>query len=141
MDRSRVLTGPIGSTWGLFKNWQFHFIGSMAQYAGLAAKDKVFAPMLWQGASAVALGGIGATPLVMLADGLAKFASDSPDSFAWLQDNWQGPGADAIYFGFPTTLGINLQSSSMMPGTDITHEQCGDVAEGESGVEGDQRGI
>jgi hypothetical protein len=79
MDRSRVLTGPIGSTWGLFKNWQFHFIGSMAQYAGLAAKDKVFAPMLWQGASAVALGGIGATPLVMLADGLAKFASDSQD--------------------------------------------------------------
>ena len=122
MDRSRVLTGPLGSTWGLFKNWQFHFIASQAQYAGLAVKDGIWAPMLWQGASALAIGGMGATPLVMLADGLAKWNSDSPNSFMWMRENWGEAAGDGIYFGLPALLGVSLQASSSIPGTDVTQD-------------------
>lgn len=122
MDRSRVLTGPVGSMFGLFKNWQFHFIGQMAQYAGLGMKDGIWAPMLWQGGAALALGGLGATPLKMAADGLARMATDSPNAFYWLQENWNDTAADATYFGLPALLGISFQTSSMMPGTDITQD-------------------
>lgn len=120
-DRARIMTGPVGSMFGLFKNWQFHFIGSMAQYAGVGMRDGVWAPMLWQGASALALGGLGATPLKLLADGLAKWNTDSPSSFHWLQENWSG-AADEIYFGLPALLGTSLQSSAAIPGTDVRNE-------------------
>lgn len=122
MDRSLVLTGPLGSTWGLFKNWQFHFIGDMMRYAGLAFKDGIWGPMLWQGGAAMAIGGLGATPLVMLADGLAKWNSDSPDSFTWLQDHWGKDTGDALYFGLPSLLGVSLQASSTLPGTDVMQD-------------------
>lgn len=121
VDRSRIFTGPIGSTFGLFKNWQFNFIGQMMQYAGVGMKEGVWSPFLWQGASALALGGLGATPLVALADGLAKWNSDSPNSFHWLQQNWSG-AADEIYFGLPAFLGVSLQASSTIPGTDVRNE-------------------
>jgi hypothetical protein len=121
VDRSRMFTGPVGSMFGLFKNWQFHYINQMTQYAGLAMRGESFAPLMWQGASALAMGGLGATPLVALADGLARWHSDSPSSFQWLQENWHD-SADEIYFGLPAFLGVSLQASSTIPGTDVRNE-------------------
>jgi hypothetical protein len=128
-DRARIMTGPIGSMFGLFKNWQFHFMGSMGQYAGLGMRDGIWGPLMWQGGAALAIGGIGATPLKMAADGLAKMATDSPTAYHWLQDNWgnedgaEGPQlGDAIYYGLPALLGVSLQASSAMPGTDVRNE-------------------
>lgn len=125
MDRSRVLTGPLGSTWGLFKNWQFHFIDNMIEYAGMGLKDGVWGPMLWQGASALAVGGLGATPLVLLADGLAKWNAEpgkASNSYMWLQENWGKDVGDGLYFGLPSLLGVSLQASSSVPGTDVTQD-------------------
>ena len=124
VDRSRMFTGPVGSMFGLFKNWQFHFIGQMAQYAGLGIKQGIWAPMLWQGGAALALGGLGATPLKLMADGLARWQSDLPSSFLWLQENWQD-SADEIYFGLPALLGASLQASSTVPGTDVRNDLYG----------------
>lgn len=121
VDRSRIFTGPIGSMFGLFKNWQFHFIGSMAQYAGLGIKQGIWAPMIWQGAAALALGGLGATPLKLFADGLARWYTDSPNSYLWLQENWPD-AADEIYFGLPALLGASLQASATTPGTDVRND-------------------
>lgn len=121
VDRSRIFTGPVGSMFGLFKNWQFNFIGQMMQYAGVGMREGVWSPFLWQGASALALGGLGATPLVALADGLARWNSDSPNSFHWLQQNWHD-AADEIYFGLPAFFGASLQASSTIPGTDVRNE-------------------
>jgi len=122
VDRSRMFTGPLGSTFGLFKNWQFNFIGQMMQYAGVGMKEGVWAPFLWQGASALALGGIGATPLLGLANGLAQWKGDSPSSFLWMQENWNKDAADAVYFGLPSFFGASLQASSTIPGTDVRNE-------------------
>jgi hypothetical protein len=121
VDRSRIFTGPVGSTFGLFKNWQFNFIGQMMQYAGVGMREGVWGPFMWQGASALALGGLGATPLLGLADGLAKWNSDSPSSFQWMKENWSG-AADEIYFGLPAFFGASLQASSTIPGTDVRNE-------------------
>lgn len=120
-DRARIFTGPAGSMFGLFKNWQMHFVGQMVDYAELATKEKIFAPMLWQSGAASALGGLGATPLRYAADGLANMYTESPTAFHWLQNNWQEE-ADPIYFGLPAFLGASLQASSMMPGTDVRND-------------------
>ena len=121
MDRARMMTGPLGSSWGLFKNWQLHFIGNMVDYAGLAWNKGIFAPAAWQLGSATAIGGLGATPLVMMADGLAKMAGED-DSFTYLAENWEGGAGDAVYYGLPSLLGVSLQASSTIPGTDVMQD-------------------
>lgn len=121
VDRARIMTGPIGSVFGLFKNWQMHFMGNMINYAGLAIRENTWSPLLWQTATAGALGGLGATPLKHLADGLANWHSEHSTSFLWLQENWSG-AADEIYFGLPAFLGVSLQASSVMPGTDVRND-------------------
>jgi hypothetical protein len=121
IDRSRMFTGPIGSMFGLFKNWQLHYINQMAEYAGLGVREGIWSPMLWQFGSALAIGGLGATPLKMVADGLANWHDNSPSSFLWMQQHWSG-AADEIYFGLPAFFGASLQASSAIPGTDVRND-------------------
>jgi len=122
VDRSNLFTGPVGSMFGLFKTWQMHFMGSMMRYAGLAINEGNFGPLVWSGASAVALGGMGATPLIAMADGLGNWENESNSSYLWMQKRF-GPGlADPLYFGLPAFLGVSLQASSTLPGTDVRNE-------------------
>jgi hypothetical protein len=121
-DRARLITGPVGSMFGLFKNWQMHFMGMMINYAGLAIKHNTFAPLLWQMGTAATLGGIGATPLRHVADGLANWYDETPDSYLWMQENWGKLAADTTFFGPMGGLGISLQASSSIPGTDVRNE-------------------
>lgn len=123
-DRARLITGPVGSMFGLFKNWQMHFMGMMAVYAGLGIKHNVWAPMVWQMATASTLGGLGATPLRHLADGLANWATDgeTKDGFLWMQEHWGRPWADGAFFGPMGALGVSLQASASIPGTDVRND-------------------
>lgn len=126
IDRSRIFTGPLGSMFGLFKNWQMHFLGNMLSYAGLikadAANPAAWAPMLWTVGSATALGGLGATPLLTIADGIASWHEKGDNSFLWTQRNFSPEVGDAIYFGLPAFLGVSLQASASIPGTDVRNE-------------------
>lgn len=121
VDRARIFTGPVGSVVGLFKNWQMHFLGNMINYAGLGWRTNTWSPLLWNVAAASALGGLGATPLKVMADGIARWNTDSPSAFQWMQENWHD-SADEIYFGLPAFLGVSLQASSAIPGTDVRNE-------------------
>lgn len=121
MDRSLMFTGPIGSMFGLFKNWQMHFIGSMFQYAGLGWREGIWAPMIWQFAGSLAVGGLGATPLVLAADQLTDWLDNQPNSYLWMKENWHD-AADEIYYGFPALFGLSLQASSALPGTDVRND-------------------
>jgi hypothetical protein len=121
MDRSLMFTGPIGSMFGLFKNWQMHFIGQMMEYAGLAWRGETWAPLMWQFAGSLAIGGVGATPLVLAANSLARWNSDQPNSWLWMKEHWPN-AADEIYFGLPALAGISLQASSTLPGTDVRND-------------------
>ena len=129
VDRANLTSGPIGSMFGLFKNWQMHFIGNMMQYAKLAVNEGNFGPLVWAGGSAVALGGLGATPLIAIADGLGNWENDANSSYLWMKENYSDhvPGtdtkmSDAAYFGLPAFLGVSLQASSTLPGTDVRNE-------------------
>lgn len=122
VDRSRIFTGPIGSMFGLFKNWQMHFMGQMLQYSGLALSGKTFAPLAWTTGSALALGGLGATPLVAIADGLANWNEKGSNSFLWTQKHFDPLVGDAVYYGLPAFMGVSLQASSAIPGTDVRNE-------------------
>lgn len=122
VDRSNLFTGQIGSMFGLFKNWQMHFIGNMMQYAGLAINKGQFGPLVWAGGSAVALGGLGATPLIQLADGLGEWENEANSSYLWMMQNYSDKLADGLYFGLPAFLGVSLQASSTLPGTDVRNE-------------------
>lgn len=122
VDRARMFTGPVGSMFGLFKNWQWHFIGGMAQYARLGVQEGIWEPMLWQFGAALAVGGVGATPLKWAADGLASWAEGSPDSFLWMKENWNDDAADFVYFGLPAMFGGSLQASAAIPGTDVRND-------------------
>lgn len=121
MDRSLMFTGPIGSMFGLFKNWQMHFISSMFQYAGLGWKEGIWAPLVWQFAGSLAVGGLGATPLVMVADQITDWMDNEPNSYLWMKENWHD-AADEIYYGFPALFGFSLQASSALPGTDVRND-------------------
>lgn len=122
IDRSRIFTGPIGSMFGLFKNWQMHFMGQMLQYSGLALSGRSFAPLTWTVGSALALGGLGATPLVAIADGLANWNEKGSNSFLWTQKHFDPLIGDAVYYGLPAFMGVSLQASSAIPGTDVRNE-------------------
>jgi len=122
IDRSRMFTGPIGSMFGLFKNWQMHFISSMFQYANLGWQHGIWGPLLWQFGVAGAVGGLGAMgPLKWIADSLASWHDDSPNSYLWMQDHWH-EAADEIYFGLPALFGATLQASASLPGTDVRND-------------------
>lgn len=120
-DRPRLFTGPLGSIFGLFKNWQMHYLGMMANYAGLAWRENVWSPLLWQSGAALSLGGLGATPLRHIADGIANWYTGDDSSYRWMLENWPN-AADEIWFGLPSFLGVSLQASSAMPGTDVRNE-------------------
>lgn len=121
MDRPLMFTGPMGSMFGLFKNWQMHFIGSMMEHAGLGWKDGNWAPLIWQFAGSLAVGGLGATPLVIAADQITDWMDNEPNSYKWMKENWHG-AADEIYYGFPALFGASLQASSALPGTDVRND-------------------
>jgi len=122
VDRSNLFTGPVGSMFGLFKNWQMHFMGNMYQYADQALNHGNFGPLVWAGGSAVALGGLGATPLIAMADGLGNWENEANSSYLYMQRNFGSHLADPLYFGLPAFLGVSLQASSTLPGTDVRNE-------------------
>lgn len=121
VDRPRMFTGPLGSTFGLFKNWQMHYLGMMANYAGLAWREGVYSPLLWQAGVATAIGGVGATPLRHIADGISNWFTGDPHAYRQMLQNWPDE-ANAIWFGLPSFLGISLQRSAAIPGTDVRNE-------------------
>lgn len=125
VDRSRIFTGPVGSVVGLFKNWQIHYIGMMAEFAGVALKQGAWGPLLWQHAGALGLAGVGGAGLVGAAVGLANWADGGEKksgSYQWMLDNFGPEVGDALWFGAPGMLGASLQASSAIPGTDVAKE-------------------
>jgi hypothetical protein len=121
MDRALAMSGPIGTPIGLFKNWQMHYMGLMMQYADVGLKENVWSPLLWQVGSTAAIGGIGATPIAPLADGLARWAGNV-DAYDAARERWGETFSDGVWYGLPAFLGVSLQASASMPGADAMRD-------------------
>ena len=121
-DRATLMTGPLGRTFGLFKNWQTHYIFSMLQYAEEGIKYGNWSPLLWQMGGTAAVGGVGALPLYGVADSFSKMATDQ-SAMANLYSMFGGtdPDAtggnfsDAVFMGLPAFLGVSLQGQATAP--------------------------
>jgi hypothetical protein len=125
-----MLTGALGSGWGLFKNWTTNYIGNMARYTAEASRGN-FNPLLWSMAGSGAVGGLTAMPLMGMADGFARMASDKGlNDLLYDQigndptDHTKPWAADMLAHGFPSLLGMTLRSRASAPSahlsTDIT---------------------
>lgn len=128
-DRPRILSGPLGSGLGLFKNWQMHQMFWMAEYfgeAGLGVKNLLtkgkypaqMAPLMWAALGTGGVGGLGAMPLASVADGASRALADK-SMMETVYDTFGSPEgnglADSIWMGLPATMGISMQSQNTAP--------------------------
>lgn len=126
-DKPRILTNPVGSGLGLFKNWMFNYMASMGQYTQEAFLKRNFSPLLWQTAGTFAVGGLSSTPIYWAADIFAKaFGHEDALSAAYdefgVDDGWFNP-ADGVMFGLPALLtGISFYSQVQAPGANPTRD-------------------
>ncbi len=113
-DKPRIFTTPAGSLMGLFKNWMFNYMHTMAEYTEGAVKHNDWAPLMWQTAGTVGLGGVSAVPGFFLADQATKwFTNKSAMDMAYEQ--W-GAGGDGVMLGLPAALtGVSLYSGVSSP--------------------------
>jgi hypothetical protein len=112
-DRPRVFTTPAGSALGLFKNWMFHYMASMGEYTKEGFVHGNFAPLLWQQAGTLALGGLSAAPLYGVANEFSKLWAQK----TLMQQAYENfdESADGILYGLPGMLGLSLTSSVDTP--------------------------
>lgn len=130
-DRARIMTGPVGSLFGMFKNWTFHYIWQMADYVG-AAKQGDVAPLLWMLGNTTALAGVGATPVGAVADLMSQWLTDKSlmlNIYEALGGREDSGIADAVMFGLPAYLptlvglpGISLSGATATPFSDPMHD-------------------
>lgn len=120
-DRAAVMTGPIGSAWGMFKNWPAHYMWNMAAYAKNGLKTGDVAPLLWAMAGTGAIGGLTAVPGYFALDAFAKFANDK-DAVSSIYEGMGVDGKsaplDAIFYGVPSFFGVSLSSRAAAPFSD-----------------------
>lgn len=121
-DKARILQGPVGGAWGLFKNWTMHYVGWQMEYLNAGLKHNCWTPWLWSNATTSMLGGLGASELGSLAEHFAEYIGE--DKFAnQLYDAWgDGVATSSMLYGIPGALGFSLQSQVNSPLTSPADE-------------------
>ena len=128
-DRALVMTGPVGRSFGLFKNWQTHYLFSMMQYGEEAFKFGNWAPLAWQMGGTASVGGVSALPLFAVANKFSEMAGDE-SLMTRLYENFGGTDpegtlgnmSDALYLGLPAFLGISLSGNAAAPFNDPSRD-------------------
>lgn len=135
-DRARLITGPVGMAFGLFKNWSMHNTAAMMKYANVGLLQNEWRPFLWMAAMNGTVGGLGAVPLFGLAEAFSRVFTDKSFaenlySYAGFRDDLEGAGldretlnflADGLWHGFPSLLGVTLQGRAAGPGADFMRD-------------------
>lgn len=120
-DRARLITGPVGSLFGMFKNWQMHYLAQMMLYTDEAVMRNNWKPLLWMAGGTGAMAGAGGMPMYAAADLMSRWMTDE----SLMLNIYQMFGgeddtrlADSVYYGLPGFLGVSLQGSAAAPGAD-----------------------
>lgn len=123
-DRARLMTGPLGSVFGLYKNWMMHYVGNWMIYANEAIAGGQWKPLLWATASAWTTGGLmGMGPASALLDGAARVLGDDKPMYM-LYSNFAEDKkiADSIFYGLPGLFGLSLVTSGAAPGSEVMRD-------------------
>lgn len=134
-DRPKIMSGALGGTLGLFKNWTAHYIANFMKYTNEGVQRNNWSPLLWQMAGTWTLAGAGGLPAYSLIDGAQEAFSDAPlienlyNGFGYRDDieDAIGPGTtraamDGLFYGLPGFAGLSLQGSTAAPGSDIARD-------------------
>jgi hypothetical protein len=122
--RPQILTGPIGTPFGLFKTWSYNYLANLGTYTGEAMKGN-YAPMLWSFATTGTVAGATGMPLFFMADNMAKLAGNR-NAVEFLYENsgyaQAGRGTqlfvDAFAYGVPAIFDVTLSSRAEAPSSD-----------------------
>lgn len=124
-DKPRIFTGPAGAVFGQFKNWTAHYLANMLEYASEGYNYNNWSPLLWQMGGTTALGGISATALAPIGNGLSKMLTNKSLMENLYQQTGGGSGdkrtgnaTDALWMGLPAFLGIALNGGVEDPTSD-----------------------
>ena len=121
--RARITTGAVGTGWGLFKNWSFHYIANLANYTGQAAQGNWW-PLAYSMLGSGVVGGAIGIPGYGIANKLAEMATDKEISEHLYEMSDIGGEAgilasDLAMYGLPSLIGISLQSRAAAPGSQL----------------------
>lgn len=125
-DRPRILTGTVGTGWGLFRNWTFNYLHNLGSYTSEAFGRGNFMPLAWSLMGTGTVGGVAAMPFYGMADGFARLVGDkSLESQAYEMMGGDPDGAlagDMLMYGPLAALGFTLQSRASVPGTEFLRD-------------------
>ena len=124
-DRPKIITGSIGSLFGLFKNWTMNNAANTIAYTGEALRGN-YKPLLWHQAGTLTMAGVGGLPLYGAANAMSHILSDEP----LVQNIYEGSGhagipekvTDVFQFGIPAFAGISLQSRAATTGNSFMRD-------------------
>lgn len=119
-DRAKIITGPLGTGAGLFKNWIMHYMGWMGEYAKEGFMRGNWKPMLYMMGGTTVGAGAASTPIWWAADTMSKWFTDKTalENLYSMRDSESKYFEDIVYFGLPGMLSFSLQNQMQMPGTD-----------------------
>lgn len=125
-DRALMMTGPIGSLWGQWKNFLMHQLGWTMVYADEAVMKGNWAPLLWSLGGTWATAGVGGLPLYIAADAFARWGTDK-GVFEHVYEmfdpaNRANRFEDGVFYGLPGFFGVSLQASGAAPMNDPAEE-------------------
>lgn len=131
-DRPKIITGTIGTLFGLFKNWTMHYMANYMVYAGEGLLRGNWKPLLWQNAGTFGIAGLGALPGYGVANAMSKAFSDQTlMEHTYELFNHLEPGigetatdiaSDVFFNGAPALLGVTLQGRAAPPGAEVVRD-------------------
>lgn len=121
-DRARILQGPVGGAWGLFKNWTMHYVGWQMQYLEAALKYNAWKPYMYSNLATSLLGGLGSSEIGASLERFTEaYTGDKMSNL--LYDRWGDTlGSQMLLYGIPGAFGLSLQSQVNSPFRDPGEE-------------------
>lgn len=121
-DRARILQGPVGGAWGLFKNWTMHYVGWQMQYLEAGLKYGAWKPYMYSNLATSLLGGAGSSEIGAVIERFTEWAGNDKMSNL-LYDRWgDSVGSSFLLYGIPGAFGLSLQSQVNSPFRDPGEE-------------------
>lgn len=125
-DRPRILTGAIGTGWGLFRNWTFNYLHNLATYTNAGFARNNWAPLIYSMLGTGAVGGIAAMPFYGMMDGFTRMATNKSLETQMYELTGGNPHsayvADTLMYGPLAALGVTLQARASVPGTEFLRD-------------------